>query len=103
MKDFAGIQHPLRVPDTCYSVGEPIGERNGASRYQDKHRLGEERPVRWVQWKETTFTGKKEAVQTLDFSNFSLPQLRKTSRLASGPMTSHGKDTAVTPLFGPRH
>jgi hypothetical protein len=55
-----------------------------------------------VQWTETTFTGKKEAVQALDFGNFSSPQLRGTSRLASGLVINHGKDAAVIPMFGPR-
>ena len=31
-KDFVSKQDPLSMLDTCYSVGGPIGERNGTSR-----------------------------------------------------------------------
>jgi hypothetical protein len=70
---------------------------------RDKYHLGENRPfVRWVQWVETTPTGKQEAAQTLDFGNFSSPQLRDKSGQKPGPVTNHGKGATVIPLFGLR-
>jgi DNA/RNA non-specific endonuclease len=70
---------------------------------QDKYREDEERPfVRWVQWVETTPKGKKEAAQTLDFGNFSSPQLRTARGETPGPVTNGGKGAKVISLFGTR-
>jgi DNA/RNA non-specific endonuclease len=70
---------------------------------QDKYRLNEERPfVRWVQWVETTPKGKQGAPETLDFGNFSSPQLRALGGEAPSPVTNGGKGAQVIPLFGPR-
>ncbi|HEX3435191.1 MAG TPA: DNA/RNA non-specific endonuclease [Pseudacidobacterium sp.] len=70
---------------------------------QDKYRKDENRPfVRWVQWIETTPNGKQQAPQTLDFGNFSSPQLREKQGLTSGPVTNGGKGARVIPLFGNR-
>lgn len=70
---------------------------------QDKYRQGEERPFeRNVQWTETTAKGKQEAPQTLDFGNFSSPQLREARGETPGPVTNNGKGAKVIPLFGHR-
>lgn len=70
---------------------------------QDKYRVGEERPfVRLVQWVETTPAGKQEAPQTLDFGNFSSPQLRDARGETPGPVTNGGQGATVIPLFGRR-
>ncbi len=70
---------------------------------QDKYRVGEERPfVRWVQWVETTSAGKQAAPQTLDFGNFSSPQLRDARGEQPGPVTNGGHGAQVIPLIGTR-
>jgi hypothetical protein len=70
---------------------------------QDKYRAAENRPfVRWVQWIETTPDGKQKAPVTLDFGNFSSPQLREIRNERSGPVTNGGAGATVIPLFGNR-
>jgi hypothetical protein len=70
---------------------------------RDKYRAGENRPfVRWVQWAETTAKGKKLATETLDFGNFSSPQLREAKGEKPGPVTNGGRGAHVIPLFGNR-
>jgi hypothetical protein len=70
---------------------------------QDKYHLNKNRPfVRWVQWTETDSKGKQEPPQTLDFGNFSSPQLRKAMGEKPGPVTNGGKGARVLNLFGPR-
>jgi hypothetical protein len=69
---------------------------------QDKYRLGEERPfVRWVQWVETNPKGKQET-QTMDFGNFSSPQLRDARGETPGPVTNNGQGAKVINMFGNR-
>jgi hypothetical protein len=71
---------------------------------RDKYRADENRPfVRWVQWVETTPNGRRQAPQTLDFGNFSSPQLREKRGEKPGPVTNQGKGATVTSMFGPRH
>lgn len=68
---------------------------------QDKYRVGEERPfVRLVEWTESK--GRQSVTQTLDFGNFSSPQLRDARGEMPGPVTNGGKGAQVIPLFGPR-
>jgi len=70
---------------------------------QDKYRSNDERPfVRWVQWVETAPNGKQNGAQTLDFGNFSSPQLREASGEKPGPVTNGGKGGRVIQLFGNR-
>lgn len=70
---------------------------------QDKYRPDEERPfVRWVQWVETAPSGKQNAAQTLDFGNFSSPQLRQARGEQPGPVTNGGKGGRVIQMFGNR-
>lgn len=70
---------------------------------QDKYRVGEDRPfVRWVQWTEITPQGKHEAPQTIDFGNFSSPQLREVRGESPGPVTNGGKGAKVISILGAR-
>jgi hypothetical protein len=70
---------------------------------QDKYRPNEERPVvRWVQWVETAPSGKQNGAQTLDFGNFSSPQLRQAKGEQPGPVTNGGKGGRVIQMFGNR-
>ncbi|HYK36159.1 hypothetical protein [Alloacidobacterium sp.] len=66
---------------------------------QDKYQLGEERPfTRTVQWTETK--GKQTESLTIEFPNFSSPQLRNARGETPGPVTNGGMGATVIPLFG---